>query len=649
MLRRLALLFAIVCVLPCAAATRYFTEHAQERVKWLAWNDATLERARKEQRPIFVSIGYAASWDGFVMHRDAFGAATTAQMLNGEYIPVLVDSIEQPELAEALGSLVSARVPVNIILTPSLEPVAYFRNASPADTQSLLATHANAWAKDRAGVSARAHAEALKVRAAIEPRSPFAVDATTTEAAVDDIGRAYDHNNRTLATSAIPFLFRYTARVKQEVLRTLAFDTLRNLAASPARDQLGGGFFACNSCFDKLLHDQALMAMLYTEAWQLSRDAVFAHVARTTLDYAIRDLREPKPGAFQASQDAYSLVPGVGKPEIVNGAFYMFGKDEIVRLTGNEAASKIFRAYHLENGVPLLAETRGLAETFNEIAEPLAKVLDSRQKRPAPFREPLLVANWNGLMISALARAGVVFGEQRYVDAATLAATSLTAKLWNAQTKTLLHSSTRVEATADDYAMLVQGLLDVFEATSDAKWFDLATTLQRRQDELFWDPSAGRYRTGTSLPEVLRGLLSESDEELPAANSIAATNLLRLAAWTADPAWRERPSMIFASFGGRLRNAGARYAQLAAAYEMSLLTPRLAVVTADPRRKEAYETLHALRESWAPMRTVLFLPTKGAARDRMLKSLPYLAAAEPGDEEHPVMTYECANGACRRQ
>jgi uncharacterized protein YyaL (SSP411 family) len=284
-----------------------------------------------------------------------------------------------------------------------------------------------------------------------------------------------------------------------------------------------------------------------------------------------------------------------------------------------------------------------------ELAAPLAKLLEVRQKRPAPFREPLMVASWNGLMISALARAGAAFGEQRYVDAAALAANAVVAKLWNAQSKTLLHTDTRVEATADDYAMLIQGLADVFAATSDAKWLELAMTLQRRQDELFWDPSAGRYRTGTSLPDVWRGLVNESDGELPSANAIAAMNLLRLAALTGDATWRERPSMIFQSFGGRLRNAGAQYAQLAAAYEMSLLTPRLVVVSANVLHKEAAEALHVQHEKWEPMRTVIFLPFRGTARERMIRTLPYLAAVQPGDTEHPLLTYECANGGCRRQ
>jgi hypothetical protein len=539
---------------------------------------------------------------------------------------------------------------LHVILTPSLEPIASFGFAGADEVQPLLAASANDWAHDRANVSARAHAGALKVRANIEPRMPLALDATTSDAVVDAIGRAYDEN-RTLDVVAIPFLFRYTSRVKHEPMRALAFETLRNLAAGPLRDQLGGGFFACNRCYEKLLHDQALMATAYIEAWQLSRDATFANVAKTTLDYALRDLRAPKSAAFEASQDAHSLVPVGPKPELVNGAFYMWTKEEVARIARGDA-SKVFRIYGMKDGatnVPLLAEVRSLPETFNELAAPLAKLLEVRQKRPAPFREPLLVASWNGLMISALARGGAAFGDDAYVDAATLAANAVLTKLWNAQTKTLLHSDTRIEATADDYAMLVQGLLDVFEVTSDPKWLELATTLHRRQDELFWDASAGRYRTGTSLPDVWRGLVGESDGEMPSANAVAAMNLLRLAALAGDPTWRERPSMIFQSFGGRLRNAGAQYAQLATAYEASVLTPRLVVVSAAVLTREAFEVLHAQREKWEPIRTVLFLPFKGAARERMIKTLPYLAALAPGDAEHPILTYECANGACRRQ
>jgi uncharacterized protein len=191
----------------------------------------------------------------------------------------------------------------------------------------------------------------------------------------------------------------------------------------------------------------------------------------------------------------------------------------------------------------------------------------------------------------------------------------------------------------------VGGLLDLFESTYDPKWLELAKTLQRRQDELFWDASTGRYQTGASAP--IDGLLSESDDGTPAASSVAANNLLRLAALTGNTVWRDRAGMIFQSQGGRLRASGARLAQLVSAVESSLRSPSIVVVTGDPRKKETYDALNAIHARWEPMRAVVFLPLKGPARDRVVRSLPFTAALT-GDPKQTV-TYTCSNGECRRQ
>ncbi|HYO75882.1 MAG TPA: hypothetical protein VE010_05420, partial [Thermoanaerobaculia bacterium] len=211
----------------------------------------------------------------------------------------------------------------------------------------------------------------------------------------------------------------------------------------------------------------------------------------------------------------------------------------------------------------------------------------------------------------------------------------------------LLHSDSRAAATADDYALLVQGLLDLFDSTHDVRWFDHAIALQSRQDQLFWDASLGRYATGNTLPEALHELLVEADDVLPSANSAAALNLLRLAALTGNETWAQRPAMIFQSLGGRLRNDGARLPQLAAAYELSLLEPRIVVVTGDPRKQLTLDLLRSIHARHEPMRAVVFLPHKGAPRERVVKALPFTGALAP-DPELPL-AYLCARGECRRQ
>lgn len=621
MFPRLLILFLLA--FPADAATRWVTERAGAPVKWMEWGPAATERARAEKRQIFLSIGFASSWDALRMHREAFSDERNVKTLSAYFVPVVLDRIEHPEIAEAYERVAGVSGwPVNVILDANLEPHAAggFMNAD--ELQQFL--------------SATVERPALKT---LEPRSPFDVDASAMEAVVDAIG-AKHAQEKTLEPLTAAFLLRYSARTNHAPLRELAIRTLRERAASAVRDQIGGGFHRCIGCFEKLLGEQAVHAMVYLEAARMTNDKDLEHVARTTLDYVLRDLRI-KPGAFEASQDAHSLVPLNGAPQYVDGAFYRWDKEEIARLLG-ENAGKIFSLYQLKEteALPVLSEARFLKETRDELAPLIQKLQRIQQTRPEPFREQLVVAGWNGLMISALAR----FGELEQVTAASHAATDTLAKLWDAKTKTLLRTDSRAPALAEDYAYLVQGLLDLFDASYDAKWLDAARTLQARQDELFWDASAGRYRTGTTLPETLRGMLLESDETLPSVNAVAAVNLMRLA--TLVRTTDERVPMIFHSFGGRLRNDGARLPQLAAAYELSRVTPRVVVVTGDPRKEATQQLLIDIRAKYEPMRAIVFLAHKGGPRARIVKSLPWTAALAP-DPEKPL-AYTCAGSECRK-
>lgn len=649
----LALLLATMAF-SASAASRYFTDRTAAPVKWREWGKAALDLAQKENRPLFVSIGFAASWDCQRMHREAFLNGENAEALNAYFVPVLLDRIEHPEVAEAYEAVMRAMEgnssnvswPVNLMLTPNLEPFAGGRLLSTADLNRMLVIQANRWTSDRAAVIAEGQANLAKARTAAEPRAPAAVDADTIEAVVNDIARTYE-KSKTLDAMTVAFLFRYAARTKNENIRALAADSLRTLAAGPMRDQLGGGFHRCPTCFDKLLPDQALLALAYLDAWQITNDPDLAFVARTTLTSIIRDLH-PARGLFDSAQDGHSLVPGQG-PVFVEGAFYLWTRDEITHLLGHEAAGKVFKIYPMKEGVEnrlVLENPRFLHETYDEQAPPLQKLLDVRQRRPAPFRE-VAMAGWNGLAISALARGSAILNEPDFLESAASVATLVSTKLWNAPAKTLYRTESRGEALAEDYAMLVQGLLDLFDSGYDVKWLDLAIALQQRQDQLFWNNSLGRYAAGNTAPEIVRGLLSERDEQTPAVNSVAAMNLLRLAALTGNATWRARPAMIFESFGGRLRTNGALYPQLAAAYENSLIAPKIIVVTGDRYRQDTEDVLRSVRERWEPMRSVVFLPRKGPQRDRVVRALPFVGTLAPDPER--AVVYECAAGQCLKR
>lgn len=657
-----SLLLAVCLAVPLAAqqpqisanalggsASRYLRDAAASPVAWQPWGEAAFDLAKRGDRPIFLNIGFASSFEAFLMHRDVFNKAEVAETLNGSFVPVLLDRFEHPEIAEAFDTLQKSMTgsvshPSSFVLTHGLEPIAVSGALGPKDFNTFLSTNASRWATQREAAVAEARAALVKAHLLGEQRGPANYDAQTLPAVIADVAKSFDPNHPRPA--AVSFALRFGTTAENNAVRAVALEALRKFARSAVRDQLGGGFHRNGGVYDKLLADQALYAMAYLEAWQMTGDAEFEDVVRTTLDYVVRDLHGTR-SAFDTSQDAHGLVPGQG-PVFVEGAFYLWSQAEITKLVGFDDAKKIFRVFGIEsaqNNRPIRTE-----RIPDELKPAVQKLFELRQKRPEPFREFNQLASWNGLMISALARAGAAFGEQRYTDAALAAARTVTSKLWDAKKKTLHHSdaatAARVEGIAEDYAMVVQGLIDLFEATHDVKWLELAQTIQQRQDELFWNASTGRYNTGTSVPEQLRGLLVESDELTPSVNSIAAMNLLRLTLLTGNPTWSARPTMIFQSFGMKLRNAGGQVPQLASALSMSLATPKVVVVTGNARVKAPYDVLRGVHQRWDPFRIVVFVPEKGIERTRITTALPFTNL--PPDPEQPL-TYVCEKGECRRQ
>ena len=629
-----------------SATSRYLRDASASHINWRPWGRNAFDIGARTDRPLLVTIGFASSYDSFRMHREVFANSEVADTVNGYFVPVLVDRFEYPEVAEAFETIQQAlggsvTIPASFILTPALEPVAASGFTTPAELRTWLATNASRWAHQRDGFVAEARRNLVKAHTLGEKRAPLDFDATTLDAVMDSVAKA--HDPKVLHPMAISFALRYAERSGNKAVRAAALESLRAFARTPMRDQIGGGFHRAPGVFEKILSDQALLALTYLEAWQLTREPQFEMVTRTTLDYIIRDQQRTK-GAFAVAQDAHGLVPGQG-PEFHNGAFYLWSKKEIIQLLGPDAAAKAFRAYGMDSA-------EGNLPVFVEPLEPelAQKMLDYRQKRPEPFRDFNELSGWNGLMISALARAGAAFGDHTYIDAAVLAMRSITTKLWDAKKKTLYHSDAAtapvMPALSEDYAMVIQGLLDLFDATSDANWLELARTLQSRQDELFWDASAGRYATGTSLPEVLRGLVVERDAGVPSVNALSASNQLRLAALVGNESRRTIATTIFHSFGGRLQRSGAGLPRLASSLAMAFETPKIEVVVAG-KKTDTLELLRSIHARWEPMRAVILVQRKGAARDRITRALPFTAALAP-DPELPL-TYLCEKGECRRQ
>ncbi len=563
----------------------YLLQHKDNPVDWHPWGAEAFDRARREDKPIFLSIGYSTCHWCHVMEHESFEDARVADVLNQGFISIKVDREERPDVDRVYMTFVQATTgsggwPMSVWLTPSLEPFyggTYFPPASKWGRPGfvdILQEIARAWRDDRGKVETSANSIVERLRTlGVDGRGgsgggsvpgPDALDAAVRQfaAAFDARRGGFGDAPKFPRPSELLFLLREHARTGSPDAREMVLVTLRAMALGGMRDHLGGGFHRYSvhgdwrvPHFEKMLYDQAQLVLAYLEAAQVSGDRFYSEVAADTLAYVARDLIDEH-GAFYSAEDADSRPPEEPNAHKMEGAFYIWSDEEIIEALGGDADVFRIRFGVLPDGnAPfdpqnefvhknLLYTARSLDEIVSATAKPRAEVeaalgraratlLERRSKRPRPHLDDKVLTAWNGLMIAAFARAARVLGEEQYLAAARRAALFLWKHLWNAETQTLLRRYRRgdaaVQGYAEDYAYLVFGLLELFQADGDARWLEWAVTLQRRQDELFMDPIAGGWFSTTGRdPSVLLRLKEDYDGAEPAASSVTVLNLLTL-------------------------------------------------------------------------------------------------------------------------
>ncbi|MBA2243137.1 MAG: thioredoxin domain-containing protein [Chthoniobacterales bacterium] len=484
------------------------------------------------------------------------------------------------------------------------------------------------------------------------------------------------------------FLLRLYAREPESTTGKHALEmtlfTLRKMAAGGMHDHLGGGFsrysvdqFWHVPHFEKMLYDQAQLAIAYLDAFQITRDVRFEKTARDVLDYVRRDMTAPE-GGFYSAEDADSeVVTGIDAPghnRKAEGAFYVWTKAEIDVALG-EVADLFSFHYGVEAngnapagadphgefvGKNILIERHTVAETSrhfgkgeNEVAEILERTRQTlfalRAKRPRPHLDDKIIAAWNGLMISAFSRGAQVLGDAIYLAVAENAATCLRTHLYDGASKTLVRNyrqgRSAVAGFADDYAFVIQGLLDLYEASFEIEWLKFALDLQETQDGLFYDAENGGYFSGSGLdPSILLRMKEDNDGAEPAASSVSALNLLRLAQIRGNGDFRQRAEETMAAFGGTLTRIPSAMPQMLVALDFSASKPRQ-IVIAGPRDSAATRAL--LREvhaHFAPVKVSLL--ADGAEGSAFLEEkLEALRGMKPMNGKS--VAYVCENFACQ--
>jgi uncharacterized protein len=541
----------------------YLRQHAQNPVEWLPWGPTALARARDDDKPLLVSIGYSACHWCHVMERESFEDPRTASLMNEGFVCVKVDREERPDIdalyMEAIQGMTGhGGWPLNVFLTPEQLPFyggTYFppdaRHGMPAWTQVLQAI-TESWRENREEI--RAGGERLRERlsgGALLSASTQPLRQATLDEAVARLREDFDARHGGFGgapkfpqASVIEFLL-----LRDE--REMALQTLQAMAGGGIHDQIGGGFarYSVDAAwtvphFEKMLYDNALLARAYLHGWQASQDPRLLEVCRDTLEWALREMRGPE-GAFYSALDADS--------EGVEGRFYVWRSSELAEVLGADAdvarawlgvteQGNFSDAHHPMPGLNVLQDRGGAgpgdpARPDGERRERIReRLLHAREGRPRPALDDKRLASWNALMISALADAGAVLGESRYLEAAARCADFVQADMRDDRgrlLRTYNDGRAKIDAFLEDHAFLLEALLVLFEASCDERWFHQATALADDMIARFADADRGGFFSTPADGEALIARRKDlEDTPIPSGAASAAAGLLRLAQLT---------------------------------------------------------------------------------------------------------------------
>ncbi len=667
----------------------YLLQHANNPVDWYPWGEEAFARARAEDKPIFLSIGYSTCHWCHVMERESFENEDTAAQMNALYVCIKVDREERPDIDRIYMAYVQATTggggwPMSVWLTPELKPFVggtYFppdNRYGRAGFPLVLERVAEAWGKDREKIIESSDEVMERLRESdTEGTGDGHAHDGPMEAAFQQYRRAFDTRRGGFGSapkfprpSSLHFLLRYWKRTKDEDALDMVATTLIAMEKGGMHDQLGGGFhrysvdeFWFVPHFEKMLYDQAQLAAAYLECYQITGNDAMESAARRILDYVMRDMTAPE-GAFWSAEDADSIVDPADPHHKSEGYFYIWSWAEVEKLVGPDAASWFGYRYGMERtgnvrndphgefeGRNILFQARSLADTAEhfdrdprEIAASIALtetlLFDARGTKPRPHLDDKILTAWNGLMITAFAKAARILNEPKYADAARLAADFILSTL-SSHDGTLLRRYREGEAAIggmlDDYAFFVQALLDLYETTFEFRFLERAIAIANKQSQLLEDAENGGFYA-SAHPDAISLMRHKDDYDgaEPSGNSIALLNLLRLHRVTGQPAYENSARKLIAAFEARLRTSPYGMPQMLCSWEFDMAAPREIVVAghAEPW------TTEPLWKAFDPNRV-------------LLHATPDLVALRPEADQAPLaaMTgpavYICENFACK--
>lgn len=645
----------------------YLLQHAYNPVHWYAWKEETFKKAQQEDKPIFLSIGYSTCHWCHVMEHESFEDPDIAKYLNDHFISIKVDREERPDVDTVYMQVCQALTgqggwPLTIFMTPHQKPFyagTYFpkesRYGRPGFMEVLKTIQFN-WHQHREKVDditqqIQAHFDELSE----ENRDHEKLSFSLIDRAIAQLKNTYDEENGGFGEAPkfptphkLMFLLRYYQYSNDNTALEMVTKTLDQMYKGGIFDHLGYGFSRYSTDeywlvphFEKMLYDNALLILVYTEAYQVTQESRYLTIATQTMKYVLHSLKH-KEGGFYCAEDADS--------EGEEGKFYVFTPEEIISILGQEAGSQFNDFYGVTahgnfEGKTILNRLHAnlLQEEPKQLKKWRQDLLEYRQKRTSLHKDDKILTSWNGLILAALSKLYAVTQDQTYLTAANQTVQFIKEHLFenNRLLARYREGESQFKGYLDDYANLSYGLIELYQATADAEVLDFATTLTKQMITLFKSESGGYFLTGHDAEELLMRPKELYDGAMPSGNSMAAYNLIRLAKLTADPQFETEATSQLEFMAGQIQPAEMNYTFYLIATLFALSNSKELMITL-PNTKELSEILHVLHQG-ANFNLTIMVKTH--------ENEKILAQIAPYTLEYPIQTsaqyYLCTNGACQ--
>jgi len=666
----------------------YLLQHAHNPVNWYPWGDEAFETARKKGLPILLSIGYSTCHWCHVMEEESFEDIEIARYMNENYIAIKVDREERPDVDAIYMSAVQAITgrggwPMTVWLTPDRKPFyggTYFPardgdRGTPMGFLTLLGKVKESYDQKPELIDQTSTRLVGIIQQMLSPEKGGASPLEPVlRTAVAQLKNSYDKINGGVmgapkfpSTMPVRLLLRYYRRTSDKAVLEMAEHTLIKMASGGIYDQVGGGFhrYATDEKwlvphFEKMLYDNALLIMTYLEGYQVTGRKEFKQVVDESLLYIKREMTAPG-GGFYSATDADSRTPD-GESE--EGYYFTWTKKEIETLLGKKDARAVTAYFdvtargnfegrnilNIKRPPDVTAKDLNISEAAlsGMILNAKSTLYTHRNQRPSPLRDEKILTAWNGLMISAFARSGLVRGNAEYIRTAKKAAGFILTRLYqdNQLFRSYMDGKAMHRAYLDDYAFFIAALLDLFEADPDPYWFESAVALEKIMSARFEDKAGGGYfMTADNHENLIAREKPGYDGAVPSGNSVAAMNLFRLYEFTTDDRYRKRAVDTLSAFSGFIEANPLGVAEMLLALDYSLDSPK-AIVIVSPKGLSPDNDgfLTAFRKMYLPNR-ILIQMEEGAHAEKLGAVLP--VAKGKGTVKGKPVAYICENGICR--